>query len=80
MILHALKNMYPKVSEKVQILHFLQRKIVQKSPQVVKHLVKDEKWACSTLRVGKDKPICYVVKTRDFARFCGKIKENRMFG
>ena len=27
------------------------RKISQKSPQVVKHVVKGEKWACSTLKV-----------------------------
>ena len=31
----------------------------QKSPQVVKHVVKGEKWACSTLKVGKNKPIRY---------------------
>ncbi len=27
----------------------------QKSPQVVKHVVKGEKWACSTLEAGKNK-------------------------
>ena len=56
-----------------------QPKIKQKSPQVVKHVVKCEKWACSTLKVGKNKPIDYVAKTRDFARICEKIKENRRF-
>ena len=40
-----------------------------KSPQVVKHVVKGEKWACSTLKVGKNKPIIFVAKTRDFKRF-----------
>ena len=54
-----------------------QPKMKQKSPQVVKHVVKGEKWACSTLKAGKDKPIDYIAKTRDFKRFCEKIKENR---
>ena len=49
----------------------------QNSPQVVKHVVKGEKWACSTLKAGKNKPILYIPKTRDFARICEKIKENR---
>ena len=57
-----------------------QPKIKQKSPQVVKHVVKCEKWACSTLEAGKNKPIDYVAKTRDLARICEKIKENRRFG
>ena len=52
---------------------------MQKYPQVVKHVVKCEKWACSILEVGKKKPICYVMKTRDFARIYEKIKENRRF-
>ena len=52
----------------------------QKSPQVVKHVVKCEKWACSTLETGKNKPIDYIAKTRDFERFCEEIKENRRFG
>ena len=51
----------------------------QKSPQVVKHVVKGEKWACSTLEEGKNKPIMYIAKTRDFKRFGEKIKENRRF-
>ena len=50
-------------------------KISQKSPQVVKHVVKCEKWACSTLKVGKNKPIMYITKTRDFKRFCEINKE-----
>ena len=54
-------------------------KNVQKSPQVVKHVVKGEKWACSTLEAGKNKPIDYIAKTRDFARICNKIKEKRGF-
>ena len=57
-----------------------QPKIGQKSPQVVKHVVKCEKWACSTLGAGKNKPIMYITKTRDFKRFCEEIKENRRFG
>ena len=52
-----------------------QSKIKQKSPQVVKHVVKGEKWACSTPKVGKNKPIDYVAKTRDFARICEINKE-----
>ena len=51
----------------------------QKSPQVVKHVVKCEKWACSTLNAGKNKPIDYIAKTRDFKRFREKIKEKRGF-
>ena len=49
------------------------------SPQVVKHVVKGEKWACSTLEAGKNKPIKYITKTRDFKRFSEKIKEKRGF-
>ena len=51
----------------------------QKSPQVVKHVVNGEKWACSTLKTGKNKPIVFVAKTRDFARICDEIKEKRGF-
>ena len=57
-----------------------QPKIKQKSPQVVKHVVKCEKWACSTLEAGENKPFMYITKTRDFKRFSEKIKENRRFG
>jgi len=42
---------------------------------VVKHVVKGEKWACSSLEAGKNKPIRYVAKTRDFKRFCEINKE-----
>ena len=56
-----------------------QPKISQKSPQVVKHVVKCEKRACSTLETGKNKPIDYIAKTRDFKRICEKTKENRRF-
>ena len=42
---------------------------------MVKHVVKGEKWACSTLKTGKNKPIDYVMKTRDFTRICEKIKK-----
>ena len=52
-----------------------QPKIKQKSPQVVKHVVKGEKWACSTLEAGKNKPIMFIAKTRDFARICEINKE-----
>jgi len=57
-----------------------QAKISQKSPQVVKHVVKGEKWACSPPKTGENKPIMYISKTRDFKRFCEEIKENRRFG
>ena len=57
-----------------------QREMSPKSPQVVKHVVKGEKWACSTLEAGKNKPIMIITKTRDFKRFSEKIKENRRFG
>ena len=50
-------------------------KIKQKTPQVVKHVVKGEKWACSTLEAGKNKPVMFITKTRDFKRFCEEIKE-----
>ena len=30
---------------------------IKKSPQVVKHVVKGEEWACSTLKAGKNKPV-----------------------
>ena len=56
-----------------------QPKLSQKSPQVVKHVVKGEKWAYSTLEVGKNKPVMFVAKTRDFKRLCEEIKENRRF-
>jgi hypothetical protein len=56
-----------------------QAKMVQNSPQVVKHVVKCEKWACTTLEAGKDKPIMNITKTRHFKRFSEKIKENRRF-
>ena len=56
-----------------------QPKISQNSPQVVKHVVKGEKWACSPLKLGKNKPVIFIAKTRDLARICEKIKENRRF-
>ena len=40
---------------------------------MVKHVVKGEKWACSTLEAGKNKPVVYMAKTRDFARLYEKI-------
>ena len=52
---------------------------MQKSPQVVKHVVKGEKWACSTLEEGKNKPVMYITKMRDFKRLCEKIREKRGF-
>ena len=36
---------------------------------MVKHVVKGEKWACSPPKTGKNKPIDYIAKTRDFKRF-----------
>ena len=47
----------------------------RKSPQVVKHVVKGEKWACSTLEAGKNKPVLFLAKIRDFKRFSEEIKE-----
>ncbi len=47
---------------------------------MVKHVVKGEKWAYSTRGAGKNKPILYIVKTRDFVQICEKIKEKRRFG
>ena len=49
------------------------------SPQVVKHVVKGKKRACSTPKEGKDKPIMFIAKTRDFKRFSEKTKEKRGF-
>ena len=46
---------------------------------MVKHVVKGEKWACSTLEGGKNKPVLFVAKKRDFARICEEIKEKRGF-
>ena len=46
---------------------------------MVKHVVKGEKWACSTLKAGKNKPVYYVMNTRDFKRICEEIKEKRGF-
>ena len=51
----------------------------QRSLQVVKHAIKGEKWACSTLKAGKNKPVMFIAKMRDFARICEKIKEKRGF-
>ena len=59
---------------KVQILHFLQPRKVQKSPQVVKHVVKGEKWACSTLKAGKNKPMFICC---EHARFQENLRENK---
>ena len=53
---------------------------IQKSPQEVKHVVKGEKWSCSTPKEGKNKPIMIIAKTRYFKRFSEEIKENRRFG
>ena len=50
-----------------------------KSASMVKHVVKGEKRACSTLEAGKNKSVLFVAKTRDFKRFCEKIKEKRWF-
>ena len=47
-----------------------------KIPIVVMHVVKGKKWAYSTLKVGENKPIVFIAKTRDFARICEEIKEN----
>ncbi len=48
---------------------------MQKSPQVVKHVVKGEKWACSTPKAGKNEPIMIITKTRYFKRFSEINKE-----
>jgi len=46
-----------------------QPKLSQKSPQVVKHVVKCEKRAYSTLEAGKNKPFTFITKTRYFKQF-----------
>ena len=46
---------------------------------MVKHVVNGEKWACLTLKVGKNKAVIFVAKTRDFKRLCEEIKEKRGF-
>ena len=45
---------------------------------VVKHVVKSEKWACSPPKLGKNKPVMFIAKTRDFARICEEIKKTRV--
>ena len=74
---------YGKIIDKEEFVYRNQYKkdtsIYQKSPQVVKHVVKGEKWACGALEAGKNKPILIITKTRDFKRFSEKIKENRRF-
>ena len=42
---------------------------------MVKHVVKGEKWACSTPKAGKNKPVMFTKKTRDIKRFCEINKE-----
>lgn len=49
----------------------------QKSPQALNHVVKCEKWAYSTPKAGKNKPIRYITKTRDLKILRKKTKENR---
>ena len=39
-----------------------------------------QKQAHSTHQTGKDVPVIIITKTRDFARICEEIKENRRFG
>ena len=70
-----------------QILH---RIVKEKSPEhphsteKFTHVVSDygltcgqtqKKWVCSTPKAGKNKPILYIAKTRDFKRFCEINKE-----
>jgi hypothetical protein len=42
---------------------------------VVKHVAKCEKWACSNLEEGKNKPVMFIAEIRDFARICEINKE-----
>jgi hypothetical protein len=51
----------------------------QKSPQVVKHVVKCEKWACSTPKAGKNKPIIFVAKSALAAAHKGVEKQIEMW-
>ena len=44
---------------------------------MVKHVVKGEKWACSTPGAGKSKPVMFITKTRDFKRFCEETKKEK---
>ena len=41
------------------------------------HVVKGKKWACSTLKAGKNKPIFCIAKTLDFKRFSRISKADR---
>jgi len=59
----------------IEILTISMPNQAKNSPQVVKHVVKGEKWACLTLEAGKNKPIMIITKTRDFKRFCEINKE-----
>jgi len=52
-----------------------QPKMRRKSPQVVKHVVKGEKWACSTLEVGGEQVLLiYRESTRFREDWRGKLK------
>ena len=37
-------------------------------------MVKGEKWACTTLEAGKNKPVIFIAGTRDFKRFSEEIE------
>ena len=49
--------------------------ISYKSSQVVKHVVKGEKLACSTLKAGKSRSVMFIAKTRNFAIIFEEMKD-----
>ena len=44
-------------------IYLIYREKRSEFPQVVKHVVKGEKWACSTPKAGKNKPVMFIAKT-----------------
>ena len=54
---------------------FFRRILGKNLPKWLRYVVKGEKWACRAPKAGKNKPILYITKTRDFKRFCEVNKE-----
>ena len=48
-----------------------------KSSKASKYAFNYEKWACSTLKAGKNKPVDYITKTRDLAGIGEDFRENK---
>ena len=47
---------------------------------MVKHVVKCEKWACSTLKVGKNKPIDYITNLNSVVSIASKSVYGQEWG